>query len=42
MMNRKIIAVFYEIHTKHVNVVCGQNVDFLNVKFGGIKITTGL
>ena len=31
MLYREIIAVCYEIHTKHVNTVCGQNVEFLNV-----------
>ena len=30
MLYVKIIAVFFpEIHTKHVNAVCGQNVDLL-------------
>jgi hypothetical protein len=24
-----------EIHTKHINTLCGQNVEFLNVKPGG-------
>jgi hypothetical protein len=30
-----IIAVFSEIHTKHINTLCGQNVEYLNVKVRG-------
>jgi hypothetical protein len=30
MLYREIIAVCSEIHTKHINTVCGQNVEFLN------------
>jgi len=29
------MAVCSEIHTKHTNTVCGQNVQLLNVKSGG-------
>jgi len=29
-----LIAVCSEIHTKHINTMCGQNVEFLSVKFG--------
>ena len=32
MLYREIIAVCSEIHTKHINTVCGQNVEFVNVK----------
>ena len=32
MMSREIIAVCSQIHTKHTNTVCGQNVEFVNVK----------
>jgi hypothetical protein len=35
MPYREIIAVCSEIHTKHINTVCGQNVELLNVKPGG-------
>jgi hypothetical protein len=28
MLNREIIAVCSEIYTKHINTVCGQNVEF--------------
>jgi len=31
-MYREIIAVCSEIHTKHTNTLCGQNVGLLNVK----------
>jgi hypothetical protein len=34
-MYRKIIAVFPQIHTKHKNNLCGQNVELLNVKTCG-------
>jgi len=29
MVYREIIAVCSEIHTKHINTLCGQNVEFL-------------
>jgi hypothetical protein len=32
MLYREIIAVCSEIHTKHINTVCGLNVELLNVK----------
>jgi hypothetical protein len=35
MLYREIIAVCSEIHTKHINTLCGQNVELLNVKRGG-------
>ena len=35
MLYREIIAVCSEIHTKHINTLCGQNVEFVNVKLGG-------
>jgi hypothetical protein len=35
MLYREIIAVCSEIHTKHINTLCGQNVESLNVKPGG-------
>ena len=28
MLYREIIAVCSEIHTKHINALCGQNVEF--------------
>jgi hypothetical protein len=35
MLYSEIIAVCSEIHTKHINTLCGQNVELLNVKRGG-------
>jgi hypothetical protein len=35
MLYSEIIAVCSEIHTKHINTLCGQNVEFVNVKRGG-------
>ena len=34
MLYWKIIAVCSEIHIKHINKLCGQNVELLNVKAG--------
>ena len=31
MLYREIIAVCSQIHTKHINTLCGQNVEFANV-----------
>ena len=35
MLYREIIAVCSQIHTKHLNTLCGQNEELLNVKPGG-------
>jgi hypothetical protein len=35
MLYSEIIAVCSEIRTKHINTLCGQNVEFVNVKHGG-------
>ena len=32
MLYREIIAVCSQIHTKHINTLCGQNVEFVNFK----------
>ena len=32
MLYREIIAVCSQMHTKHINTLCGQNVELLNVK----------
>jgi len=37
----KIIAVCSQIHTKHINALCGQNVELLNVKLALHIVTTG-
>jgi hypothetical protein len=36
MLHREIIAVCSEIHTEHINMMRGQNVEFFNVTSGGI------
>jgi len=41
MLYREIMAVCSEIHTKHINTVCGQNVELLNVKVAVHIVTTG-
>ena len=42
MLYREIIAVCSQIHTKHINTLCGQNVELLNVKLAVYKVTAGL
>ena len=42
MLYREIIAVCSQIHTKHTNTLCGQNVEFVNVKLVVHIMTTGL
>jgi len=42
MLFKEIIAVCSEIHTKHINTLCGQNAEFLNVKLAVHIVTTGL
>jgi len=41
MLYREIIAVCSQIHTKHINKLCGQNVELLNVKLAVYIVTTG-
>ena len=36
------MAVCSEIHTKHINTRCGQNVELLNVELVLHIVTTGL
>ena len=40
MLYREIIAVCSEIHIKHIDTLCGQNVELLNVTSGGIQNVT--
>ena len=40
MLYREIIAVCSQIHTKHINTPCGQNVELLNVKLAIHIVTT--
>ena len=42
MLYREIIALFSEIHTKHINTLGGKNVELLNVKLAVHIVTTGL
>jgi hypothetical protein len=42
MLYKEIMVVCSEIHTKHINTVCGQNVELLNVKLAEHIVTTGL
>ena len=35
MFYKEIIAVCSEIHTKHINTLCGLNVELLTFKPGG-------
>jgi len=42
MLYREIFAVLSEFHTKHINTLYGQNVDFVNVKLVVGIVTTGL
>jgi len=42
MLYREIIAVGSQIHTKHINILCRQNVELLNVKLVVHIVTTGL
>jgi hypothetical protein len=42
MLYREIIAVCSEVHTKHINTLCGQSVELLNVKLVVHIVTTGL
>ena len=42
MLYREIIAVCSQIHTNHINTLCGQNVDLLNVKLAVCIVTTRL
>ena len=41
MLYREIIAVCSQIHTKHINALCGQNVELLNVKLAVHWATKG-
>ena len=42
MLYREIIAVCSQIHIKHINTLCGQNVELLNVKLVVHIVTTWL
>jgi len=40
MLYKEIIAFCSQIHTKHINTLCGQNVELLNVKLAVHILTT--
>jgi hypothetical protein len=40
MLYSEIIAVCSQIHTKHINTLCGQNVEFLLVLNLGVHKVT--
>jgi hypothetical protein len=42
MLYRELIAVCSHIYTKHINKLCGQNVELLNVRLVVHIVTTGL
>ena len=42
MLYSEIIAVCSLIHTKHINTLCGQNAELLNVKLAVHIVTIGL
>jgi len=42
MLCREIIDVCSQIHAKHINTLCGQDLDLLNVKLVVHIVTTGL
>ena len=42
MLYREIIAVCSQIRTKHINTLCGRNVELLNVNLAVHIVTTGL
>ena len=42
MLYREIIAVCSEIHTKHINTLCGKNVELLYFKLVVHTVTPGL
>ena len=37
MLYREIISICSQIHTKHINTLCGQNVELLNVTMAVLK-----
>jgi len=42
MLCREIITVCSQSHIKHINTVCGQNVELLNIKLAVHIVTIGL
>jgi len=42
MLHREIIAFCSQMHTQHINKLCWQNVELLNVKLLVHTVTTAL
>ena len=42
MLYREIMAVCSEIRSKHINTLCGQNVEFVNIQLVVHIVTTVL
>ena len=42
MLYKEIMAVCSQIHTKHINILCGENVELLNVKLMVHIVTNGV
>ena len=42
MLYREITSVCSQIHTKHINTLCGQKVELLNVNLAVHIVTTWL
>jgi len=42
MLYREVAAICYQIHTKHINIQCEQNVELLNVKLVVHIVTAAL
>jgi hypothetical protein len=42
MLYGETIAVCSEIHIKHINTLCGQSVELVNVKLAVRIVTNGL
>jgi len=42
MLYREIIVVCAQIHTKYINILCGQKVELMNDKLAVHIVTTGL
>jgi len=42
MLYREIIAICFQIHTKHINTLCEQKAEFVNVKLVVYIVTTRL
>jgi len=42
MLHGEIFAVCSVIHTNHINTLCGQDLEIVNVKIAVFIVTTGL